>query len=345
MASHRRPPQPGPVRTARMTVASAAAATAAALSAAVPAGAAPHETPARVASRVRALYEQAERATESYDAAQERERRLGGQVEVLQDRLARGQQAVNRMRDGLGALAAARYQDGGIDPSLALLLSSDPRGFLDRAATFERVAGRRSRQLHRLRDAERALRQSRALAAERLAELDHTRTALAARKRTVQHKLGEARRLLNSLAPAQQAAYGLGPDAPAAQHLLPPVLPQSPAPSGRAAEAVAAVRSALGAPYEWGSAGPGAFDCSGLMWWAYQRAGVTLPRTSQGQLRAGRRVPPSQVRPGDLVIYRDDASHVGMYVGGGRVIHAPYPGARVRYDRMDMLPIAAVTRV
>jgi cell wall-associated NlpC family hydrolase len=102
---------------------------------------------------------------------------------------------------------------------------------------------------------------------------------------------------------------------------------------------------ALGSPYSWASAGPHAFDCSGLTHWAYRQAGITIPRTSQAQAGAGTRVPLSQARPGDLVTYRGDASHVGMYVGGGRVIHAPYPGARVRYDPVDMMPVHAVTRV
>jgi cell wall-associated NlpC family hydrolase len=61
-------------------------------------------------------------------------------------------------------------------------------------------------------------------------------------------------------------------------------------------------------------------------------------------MHAGQRVPLNQVRPGDLIIYRGDASHVGMYVGGGQVVHAPYPGARVRYDPVGMMPISAVTR-
>ena len=76
----------------------------------------------------------------------------------------------------------------------------------------------------------------------------------------------------------------------------------------------------------------------------YARAGVQLPRTSQAQRNAGHQVPLSEARPGDLVIYRSDASHVAMYVGNGQVIHAPHPGAAVRYDRVGMLPVSAVTR-
>ncbi|MER7712845.1 C40 family peptidase, partial [Streptomyces werraensis] len=115
--------------------------------------------------------------------------------------------------------------------------------------------------------------------------------------------------------------------------------------SGRAAAAVAAARSALGRPYVWGANGPSGFDCSGLTQWAYAQAGVALPRTSQAQRDAGRQVPLSEARPGDLVLYRSDASHVAMYMGNGQVIHAPYPGAPVRYDPVGMMPVSSVTRV
>lgn len=93
-----------------------------------------------------------------------------------------------------------------------------------------------------------------------------------------------------------------------------------------------------------GGAAPGGFDCSGLTQWAYGRAGVALPRTSQAQRGAGRQVPLSEARPGDLVTYRADASHIAMYVGGGQVVHAPYPGGRVRYDPVGMMPVSGVTR-
>ncbi|MGW4954680.1 C40 family peptidase, partial [Streptomyces parvulus] len=87
------------------------------------------------------------------------------------------------------------------------------------------------------------------------------------------------------------------------------------------------------------------FDCSGLTQWAYAQAGVGLPRTSQAQSGTGRRVSLSEARPGDLVAYRDDASHIGMYAGNGQVIHAPYPGAPVRYDPVGMMPVSSITRV
>lgn len=129
------------------------------------------------------------------------------------------------------------------------------------------------------------------------------------------------------------------------QSMAMPELSGAGAPSGRAAAAVAAARAAVGRPYVWGATGPSGFDCSGLMVWSYRQAGVALPRTSQAQRHAGRHVSLSEARPGDLVTYRSDASHVGMYVGNGQVVHAPYPGAPVRYDPVGMMPVSAITRV
>jgi hypothetical protein len=144
------------------------------------------------------------------------------------------------------------------------------------------------------------------------------------------------------LADAERAAYER---ATRGARQFMPELSGAAAPAGRAAAALAAARSALGKPYVWGANGPSGFDCSGLMQWSYAQAGVSLPRTSQAQRYAGRQVPLSQAQPGDLVVYRSDASHVGMYVGNGQVIHAPYPGAPVRYDPVGMMPVASVTRV
>ncbi|WP_459184477.1 C40 family peptidase [Streptomyces sp.] len=348
MASHRRTSQPGIARTTRVTALSAAAAaTAAVAGAAAPmAVAQPADTPTDVAGRVDRLYEQAEQATERYNAAQDRSKRLRHEVSTLQDEAARGQERVNRMRAGLGTLAGAQYRGGGVDPTLALMLSADPDDYLDKAAALDRIGNRQAAQLADLKDAQRGLDQKRSEAMLKLDELDRTRQELNARKRAVQSKLATAQRLVNSLSAAQRAdlAAHLQNRASRAGRSMDLHLPDFGPASGRAAMAVAAARSAVGSPYAWGSTGPGAFDCSGLMVWSYRHAGIALPRTSQAQMHAGQQVPLDQARPGDLIIYRGDASHVGMYVGGGQVVHAPYPGARVRYDPVGMMPISAVTR-
>ncbi|UGY90923.1 NlpC/P60 family protein [Streptomyces gobiensis] len=339
--SHRGSPQPGLGRGARVTVLSAAAGAAAAMTAA-PVGAEPGEpSTATLNARVDRLYEQAERATEKYNAAAERVARLRGQAERAQDRTARGQSEVNRMREALASMAGAQYRSGGVDPTLALMLSEDPDNYLNKAAALDRISSRQSGKLRELQRAQRFLGQERTEAAQKLVQLEEQRKELKKHKKSVQRKLRAAQRLLNQLAPEEreerQRASRQG-DRSA------PELAGTGAPSARAAVAVGAAQRALGSPYAWGQAGPHGFDCSGLTQWAYQRAGVSLPRTSQAQAYAGQRVPMSQARPGDLVVYRGDASHIAMYVGNGRVIHSPYPGARVRYDPVNMMPVNTVTR-
>jgi len=94
-------------------------------------------------------------------------------------------------------------------------------------------------------------------------------------------------------------------------------------------DVVAAARSRIGYPYAWGASGPVAFDCSGLVVWSYAQAGVDVPRTSQQQASVGQPVNRADLQPGDIVIFYPDASHVGIYAGGGDVIHASTAGRPV----------------
>ncbi len=117
------------------------------------------------------------------------------------------------------------------------------------------------------------------------------------------------------------------------------------APDARAAAAVAYAHRKIGSPYVWGATGPDAFDCSGLVQAAYRAAGVALPRTTYAQIGAGRRVSRAELLPGDLVFFYPGISHVGIYVGNGRMIHAPNPSAPVRSAPIDQMPFAGATRV
>lgn len=116
---------------------------------------------------------------------------------------------------------------------------------------------------------------------------------------------------------------------------------------------VSEVESKLGDPYQWGGTGPNAFDCSGLMQWAYGQVGIKLPRTSQEQRNAGRAVDLTQAQPGDLLTYSypgesgnpTPGNHVGMYLSPGRMIDAPYTGADVRVDPIDTAHLDRVVHV
>ena len=100
--------------------------------------------------------------------------------------------------------------------------------------------------------------------------------------------------------------------------------------SSAAAVAVAAAEGRVGDPYVWGAAGPGAFDCSGLVMWAYAQAGVYLPHYSGAQYDDTIHIPMSDLEPGDLVFPADPGVHVAMYIGNGEIVQAPYTGANVQ---------------
>lgn len=96
--------------------------------------------------------------------------------------------------------------------------------------------------------------------------------------------------------------------------------------------------SMLGTPYRYGGSNPRGFDCSGLVYYSYRQAGFHVPRTTREQLRAANRITLSQLTPGDLLFFRtarQDVSHVAIYTGGGRFIHAPSSGKRVSYGSMS----------
>ncbi|WP_394275671.1 NlpC/P60 family protein [Luteococcus sp.] len=115
--------------------------------------------------------------------------------------------------------------------------------------------------------------------------------------------------------------------------------------SGRAGTAVSFALSQVGKSYVMGATGPGAYDCSGLMLRAWEKAGVGLPRTSQAQFGAGTSIPTSQLQPGDLVFYYSGISHVGMYIGNGMIVHAANPRSGVKVAPVDQMPLTGARRV
>lgn len=113
-------------------------------------------------------------------------------------------------------------------------------------------------------------------------------------------------------------------------------LPAS-APLSGAAGAIAAAQSKLGTPYRWGGTSPSGFDCSGLMLWSWAQVGVSLPRTSGAQRAGTQRITREQLQPGDLVFHRIPVGHVGMYIGGGQMIHSPHSGDVVKISPIDRI--------
>ncbi|WP_084723369.1 C40 family peptidase [Streptomonospora alba] len=124
------------------------------------------------------------------------------------------------------------------------------------------------------------------------------------------------------------AAFGIGSAAPAASEER---VHQA---SSVAREAVQHAKKQVGKPYRYGAEGPRAFDCSGLVQYAYKKAGKSISRTTYTQFDQGRSVSRSNLRPGDLVFFYSGPSHVGMYIGNGRMIHAPSSGKTIQTAKM-----------
>ncbi len=108
--------------------------------------------------------------------------------------------------------------------------------------------------------------------------------------------------------------------------------------------AVKAALTRLGDPYVWAAAGPHAFDCSGLVVWSFQQAGVELPHSSQALAAGGQPVSLDRMQPGDVISYYSGASHVALYVGKGKMVHASTEGVPVAVAAVDNAPIHNVRR-
>ncbi|WP_405613438.1 NlpC/P60 family protein [Streptomyces sp. NBC_01511] len=349
MAAHRRPrrskhrPFSGPYGRTAATLALAGAATATGLEG--PAHAEPRLTPAQVKTEVDKLYHEAEAATEKYNGAKEKADRARASLDKLRDEATRRTERLNVSRDALGSIAAAQYRAGGLDPAVQLALSSDPDEYLRGAALAERAGFQQARAVSGMRAQLGDISRLRTKADGKLAVLKSRQSELATHKSTVEKKLADAGKLLDRLTAAERARYAesTGSADPRADRSQSRPASAT-APNSRAAAAIAYARGALGKPYVWGATGPDGFDCSGLTQAAWRAAGVSLPRTTYTQINVGQRVSRSQLAPGDLVFFYSGISHVGLYAGGGQMIHAPRPGAAVRLAPIDEMPFAGAAR-
>jgi cell wall-associated NlpC family hydrolase len=117
------------------------------------------------------------------------------------------------------------------------------------------------------------------------------------------------------------------------------------APAAARASAMQKAMGKIGSPYRYGAAGPNAFDCSGLVNWAFRSTGKSLPRSSRAMSQVGTPVPRSALQPGDLVFFYRPVSHVGIYIGNGKVVHASSRKSPVKVSDMGRMPFSSARRV
>ncbi|MCX4730048.1 C40 family peptidase [Streptomyces sp. NBC_01363] len=378
LASHRKP------RTRVRTTAPAVGLTTAALASVTllstqSAMAAPDPKPGveDVQKKVDDLYRQAGSATQQYNQAKEASATQRAKVDALLNDVAKRADKLNDARRTLGTYAAAQYRSGSITPSATFFLADDPQSYFDQSQLMDRMTGRQQKAITDFRTQQAKASKKRAEAVRSLETLTTTQTTLRTSKQNVQKKLGEARTLLSKLtaeekarlaaierkkeAEARRKAQELAKQQAAAKAEADRKAEEAAKGSGggtgtgtgtgsdssattKAEKVLAFARAQLGKPYVWGATGPASYDCSGLTQAAWKSAGVDIPRTTWDQVKIGTRVATADLRPGDLVFFYDDISHVGIYKGDGMMIHAPKPGANVREESIYYMPIYGSVR-
>ncbi|MFE6196738.1 NlpC/P60 family protein [Streptomyces sp. NPDC057838] len=322
-----------------------------------------------VEKKVDDLYRQAESATEKYNAAKERSAKQRKRVDTLLDDVAQRAGKLNEAREKLGSFAAAQYRTGTAAPDTATFLLADtPQDYFDQSQLMDRMTGRQKAAVDDYVTQQSETMRKRREATESLRTLTESQSDLKTAKATVQRKLADARALLSRLTAEEKARLAAierekqeeaarkaaelareqaaqeqareeaarqqesGTTSPGTGSTSPSTPPADSSYATKADKALAFARAQIGKPYVWGAVGPGSYDCSGLTQAAWKAAGVTLPRTTYDQVDAGTTVPLADARPGDLVFFYDDITHVGLYIGNGMMIHAPKPGAYVREE-------------
>lgn len=327
-------------------------------------------------ARLNELSRQAEQTTEAVHSAQlELDAKLTAQkaadevrasdqavLDAAKAQLATYQAAVDKV-------AAAAYTGGGTDGFSAVLSAGSPQQLIDELSVQRVMATEMAAQMAGFRAAsERAVKAAEAsaksaaearTAAEQAAAV---RADLQAKQSQLQPQIAAVQAQYEALTPDQRTALadpgppppplpGAGAPAPTDPAIVampgaPPadaVPPAGDAPSGAApsssgAAVVQAALSRVGSPYSWGAAGPNAFDCSGLIMWAFQQVGKSVPHSSQALAAGGQPVSITDLQPGDIVTFYSDVSHAGIYIGDGMMVHASTYGTPVRVSPISNTP-------
>ncbi|MFD5574655.1 C40 family peptidase [Streptomyces cadmiisoli] len=326
--------------------------------------AAPHPTPSpsatspapvstveleAVRKKIDKLYRAAASATDAYNAAEEKAEHQSAEIVALAKKIVEGKERLRELKRRAGAAAAAQYRTGGLPPEARLMLSDDPGEFLEGTGRVRQGERATRHLLDEMTRTQQDLELYAADASTQWKKLEANRKAKAAARKKVVKQIDAAEKLesqlekeeLERLAELEEQAAYKAQTTWLGSGIL-DELDSTATAQGK--KAVKFATAQIGKPYVWGAEGPKAYDCSGLTSQAWVAAGSAIPRTSQQQWKQLRRIDIEDMRPGDLIIYFDDASHVGMYVGDGAMVHAPRPGRNITIAGAGSMPILGVVR-
>jgi cell wall-associated NlpC family hydrolase len=308
-----------------------------------------------VRERVQTLYHEAEVAAERYNDARVNLSRAQARLESLEADLDRTIEQVEATRQEVAAAVVAQAQGQAFSSAGQIALSESPDAFLEQLVVVSQHQDQQSQMQARFAREARQLELREEAAERELETIADVKRELAANKAKIDEKAAEAAELLGELEDeaaeraaerAARASRDLAESRPA------PAPEPEPAPSttttssvsGRAGAAVDYALAQVGDAYVWGATGPDGFDCSGLTMMAWAQAGVSLPHSSSMQMSSGTPVSQSQLLPGDLVFYYSPVSHVGIYIGNGKIVHAANPSSGVEVTSLNVMPYSGAVR-
>ncbi|KNE79166.1 MULTISPECIES: NlpC/P60 family protein [Streptomyces] len=302
-----------------------------------------------IRKEIETLYRKAEAATEAYNAAREKTGEQSRKLARIEKKSAAAEKRMKLLRSQAGAMVRSHYRGAAMPDTLKLLLEGGSGDFLHDADTARK--GRQAQQglMKSLENTRERLDEYADTADQEYRRLRAQQKKKAVAKKAVETRI-EAAEELESRLQAEELEKLRELEAEAARKaqaawLDSGVLEEIDArASAEGKKAIAYATGQLGKDYEWGAEGPDTYDCSGLTSQAWAAAGRTIPRTSQEQWKRLPRIAVRDMRPGDLIIYHSDASHVGMYIGDGDIVHAPRPGRQITVTGAGSMRILGVVR-
>jgi cell wall-associated NlpC family hydrolase len=288
--------------------------------------------------------------TEKFDVARER---LAAEERLVRSATAKMKAAyvvLGTAQNQVRGIARSAYTGGGNNAFATMMTSRNATDFVDRMTTLQTIAGHQDVVLHTAATASLAATRAQTTAHRAAVAARAQYNALAAQQATIKTQVAAFQTQFNRLSAAEKQATvaaadggGITRASRADRTALAPAGPVV-ASSHAAQVAVDTALAQRGKPYVWAADGPGSFDCSGLVTYAYGAAGVALPHSSLMQSQMGRPVSRGQLQPGDLVFFYSPVSHVGIYIGNGQMVHAPTSGDVVKISSIDVMGYFAGAR-
>jgi cell wall-associated NlpC family hydrolase len=294
---------------------------------------APEPTLNQLVLQAKQLSNQVTSLGQQYDGLKIELQRAQSEEQYAEEAVKRDDAAMAGDQQAVSQLAAGTYMTGGLDPTLNMLASGSPEQFLDQASIVQELNTESGLRLSSLTDAQQAAQRAELAAKQQIAQV----TAL---NKQMSSKLDEANSkmaVLDSSAMAQAlAVYQQTGSYP--NYTLPLV-------SNVETIALRWALTRIGDPYVWAAAGPDAFDCSGLVVWAYAQEGISLPHYTGDLWNDGEHVSENDLQAGDLVFFYADISHVGIYIGNGLMVDAPAVGQDVMIQPLTADPYVGAVRI